>query len=90
VAEPNVVWDRSSQSRWEVVERLAIAVVEAQERLDIAGEDRTAASRKVYSLWMWLDFGGAHRVTIPKLGRIVLSSARSEREDDTDTVRGVV
>ena len=64
LAEAIVVWDHSNQCRWKALERLAIAAVEALESLDTVGEDRAAGSRTVYSWWMWLDLGGAHRVTI--------------------------
>jgi hypothetical protein len=40
-----------------VLERLAIAVVEALESLDIVEEDRAAGSRMVYSWWMRLGSG---------------------------------
>lgn len=40
--------------------------------LDTAGEDRTAARDGVCSSWIWLEHGGAHRASIPDLGRIVL------------------
>jgi hypothetical protein len=55
-----------------VLERLAIAAVEARESFDTAGEDRTAARDRVCSSWIWLECGGAHRGSIPGLGRIVL------------------
>jgi hypothetical protein len=75
LAEAIVVWDHSNQYRWKALERLAIAAVEALERLailavealeslDTVGEDGAAGSRTVYSWWMRLDLGGAHRVTI--------------------------
>jgi hypothetical protein len=63
LAEAIVVWDHSNQCRWKALERLAIAAVEALESLDTVGEDRAVGSRMVYSWWMWLDLGGAHRVT---------------------------
>jgi hypothetical protein len=70
-----------------VLERLAIAAVEARESFDTAGEDRTAARDRVCSSWIWLECGGAHRGSIPGLGP---HSALSEREEDTGMVRGVV
>ena len=44
-----MVWDRATQSRWEALEKLAIAVVEVQEMTGAAGEDRKVASRKASS-----------------------------------------
>jgi hypothetical protein len=84
--EQDVIWDRSSQGRSEVLERLAIAAVEAQERPDTAEEDRTAASHTVDSLRVWPGSGGAHRVGIPNPNSIILSVARSECDEDIDTV----
>jgi hypothetical protein len=68
LAEAIVVWDHSNQCRWKALERLAIAAVEALESLDTVGEDSAAGSHTVYSWWMRLDLGGAHRVTILILG----------------------
>ena len=70
-----------------MLERLAIAAEEGQARRDTAGEDRKAASHKVYSSSMWLEFEGAHHASIPTLGLILLSAARPRREEDTGLVR---
>jgi hypothetical protein len=63
-AEAIVVWDHSNQCHRKALERLAIAVGEAPESLDVVGEDKAAGSRMVYSWWMRPGLGGAHRVTI--------------------------
>jgi hypothetical protein len=47
--EQEVVSGRASQGRWEVLGKLAIAVVEVQEMTGTAGGDRRVASHKAYS-----------------------------------------
>jgi hypothetical protein len=72
-----VAWGRASQGRWEVLGKLAIAVVEVQEMTGTAGGDRRVASHKAYSSSMWLDSRAVHRVNNPILDRAVLSASRS-------------
>jgi hypothetical protein len=51
--------------------------VEALESLDAVEEDNAAGSRTVYSWWMRLGLGDAHRVTILILGLLKNLTARS-------------
>lgn len=57
-----------AEVRWRMLKLLATVAAEVQERLDAAREDRTAASRKVYSSWIWLYCRYPDRVNILALG----------------------
>lgn len=80
--EQDIAWHCSSQDRSVVLERLAIAAVEAQQRLDIVAEDGMAVSHEAGSSWVWLDLEGTQHVSIPNPDRIMLC------EEEIDRVRG--